>query len=45
MQFLYSYCFLSLLKCVFVGSTDIADPHATTLSLRLVNKASLDRIL
>ena len=45
MQFLYSYCFLSLLKCVFVGSTDIADPHATTPSLRLVNKASLDRIL
>ena len=24
---------------------DIADPHATTPSLRLVNKASLDRIL
>ena len=45
MQFLYSYCFLSLLKCVFVGSTDIAYPHATTPSLRLVNKARLDRIL
>ena len=42
---MYSYCFLSLLKWVFVGSTDIADPHATTPSLRLVNKASLDRIL
>ena len=36
---------MSLLKCVFVGSTDIADPHAITPSLRLVNKASLDRIL
>ena len=45
MQFLYSYCILSLLKCVFVGSTNIADPHATTPSLRLVNKASLDKIL
>ena len=45
MQFLYSYCFLSLLKWVFVGSTDIADPHTTTPSLRLINKASLDRIL
>ena len=44
-QFLHSYCFLSLLKWVFVGFTDIADPHATTPSLRLVNKASLDRIL
>ena len=42
---MYSYCLLSLLKQVFVGSIDIADPHATTLSLRLVNKASLDRIL
>ena len=36
---------MSLLKQVFVGSIDIADPHATTPSLRLVNKASLDRIL
>ena len=42
---MYSYCFLSLLKWVFVGSTDIADPHATMPSLLLVNKASLDRIL
>ena len=33
------------MKQVFVGSIDIADPHATTPSLRLVNKASLDRIL
>ena len=44
-QFLYSYCFLSLLKWVFAGFTDIADPHATTPSLRLVNKASLDSVL
>ena len=36
---------MSLLKCVFAGFTDIADPHATMPSLRLVNKASLDRIL
>ena len=36
---------MSLLKQVFIGSIDIADPHATTPSLRLVNKASLDRIL
>ena len=36
---------MSLLKWVFIGFTDIADPHATTPSLRLVNKASLDRIL
>ena len=33
------------MKQVFVGFIDIADPHATTPSLRLVNKASLDRIL
>ena len=36
---------MSLLKQVFVGSINIADPHATTPSLRLVNKTSLDRIL
>ena len=36
---------MSLLKQVFVGSIDIVDPHATTPSLRLVNNASLDRIL
>ena len=36
---------MSLLKQVFVSSNDIADPHATTPSLCLVNKASLDRIL
>ena len=28
-----------------IVSTDIADPRATTPSLRLVNKASLDRVL
>ena len=42
---MYSYCLSSLLKQVFVGSIDIADPHTTMPSLRLVNKASLDRIL
>ena len=36
---------MSLLKWVFAGFTDIADPHATTPSLRLINNASLDRIL
>ena len=36
---------MSLLKWIFIGSTDITDPHATTPSLRLVNKTSLDRIL
>ena len=36
---------MSLLKWVFIGSTEIVDPHANTPSLRLVNKASLDRIL
>ena len=36
---------MSSLKQVFVGSINIADPHATMPSLRLVNKASLDRIL
>ena len=28
-----------------IVSTDIVDPRATTPSLRLVNKASLDRVL
>ena len=28
-----------------IVSTDIANPHATMPSLRLVNKASLDRVL
>ena len=36
---------MSLLKWVFIGLNDIADPHATTPSLRLVNKTSLNRIL
>ena len=34
-----------LLKWVFIGFNDIADPNSFTPSLRLVNKASLDRIL
>ena len=34
-----------LLKGVLFVSIDIAYPHATTPSLRLVNKASLDRVL
>ena len=34
-----------LLKWVFLGFNDIVDPHSTRPSLRLVNKASLDRIL
>ena len=36
---------MPLLKWVFAGFTGIADLHATTPLLRLVNKASLDRIL
>ena len=36
---------MSLLKWVFAGFTDTVAPHATTPLLRLVNKASLDRIL
>ena len=34
-----------ILKLLLIVSTDIADPRATTPSLRLVNKASLDRVL
>ena len=34
-----------VLKLFLVVPTDIADPRATTPSLRLVNKASLDRVL
>ena len=33
-----------VLKWFLIVPTDIADPHATTPSLRLVNKASLDRV-
>ena len=36
---------MSLLKWVLVVSTNIANPRATTPSLRLVNKASLDKVL
>ena len=35
----------AIIEWVFIGFNDIADPYATTPSLRLVNKASLDRIL
>ena len=34
-----------ILKLLLIVSTDVADPRATMPSLRLVNKASLDRIL
>ena len=34
-----------LLKWVFIGFNDIADPNSTTPLLRLINKASIDRIL
>ena len=44
-QFFHFCCSLSLLKWIFIGFNDIADPNALTPSLRLVNKASLDRIL
>ena len=43
--FWYSHCCLLVLKLFFVVPTDIADPCATTPSLRLVNKASLDKVL
>ena len=36
---------MPLLKWVLVVSTDITNPHATTPSIRLVNKASLDKVL
>ena len=44
-QFFHFCCPLSFLKWIFIGFNDIANPHALTPSLRLVNKASLDRIL
>ena len=44
-QFFHFHCPSLLLKCVFLGFNDITDPNSTTPSLRLVNKASLDRIL
>ena len=34
-----------VLKLFLVVPTDIADPHATTPSLHLVNKANLNRVL
>ena len=42
---MYSHYCLLVLKWFLVISVDIADPRATTLSLRLVNKVSLDRVL
>ena len=42
---MYSHYCLPVLKWFFVVSSDIADPRATTPSLRLVNKASFDRVL
>ena len=44
-QFFHFCCSLSLLKWIFIGFNDIADSNALKPSLRLVNKASLDRIL
>ena len=43
--FWYFHCCLLVLKLFLIVLTDIADPRATTPSLRLVNKASLDRVL
>ena len=43
--FWYSHCCLLVLKLFLVVPTDIADPRAITPSLRLVNKASLDKVL
>ena len=42
---MYSHYRLPLLKWFLIVFTDIADPHAITPSLRLVNKASLNRVL
>ena len=42
---MYSHYCLPVLKWFLVVSSDITDPRATTPSLRLVNKASLDRVL
>ena len=44
-QFFHFSCSLSLLKWIFIGFNDIADPNTLKPSLRLVNKVSLDRIL
>ena len=41
---MYSHYCLLVLKWLLVISVDIADPRATTLSLRLVNKVSLDKV-
>ena len=42
---MYSHYCLLVLKWFLVVSTDVTDPRATTPSLHLVNKASLDRVL
>ena len=42
---MYSHYCRPVLKWFLIVSSDIADPRATTPSLRLVNKASLDRVL
>ena len=42
---MYSHYCLPVVKWFLVVSFDIADPRTTTPSLRLVNKASLDRVL
>ena len=44
-KFWFSYCRRLTLKRFFIVSIDNADPHATSPSLRLVNKASLDKVL
>ena len=44
-QFFHFPCSSLLLKCTFLGFNGFADPNSTTHLLRLVNKASLDRIL
>ena len=44
-QFFHFPCSTLLLKCTFLGFNGFADPNSTTPLLRLVNRASLDRIL
>ena len=42
---MFSHCRRLTLKRLFIVSIDTIDPRATSPSLRLVNKASLDRVL
>ena len=44
-QFFHFCCSLSLLKWIFIGFNDFADPNSAAPLLRLVNKVRLDRIL